>query len=341
MNIAKDILQSKVELHVHLDGAVRLTTIWELSKKKNLELPGDGSLQALEQNIVVTIPKGLSDYLSGFKWIIQALQGDLEAIERVSYEFVQDKAADGLIYVETRCSSQILMSSENGVSADDVTKAVLKGLRRGETDFGIKVRLILVCIRAYPEWAMETLDLCTKYRNEGVVGIDIAGDEAPDVDKNGELQFHPSIISAFREAKERGIHRTVHASEAGPADAVLKAMELLYAERIGHGYHAIDVGEIYSKALKSGIHFETCPYSSILTGSVSPTAVHPIIKLANDNANFSISTDATTVTNATLTQDYQLLLKWGLTETQIHQTKRNAARSAFIPDDEKQAILNN
>ncbi|GAB6028298.1 hypothetical protein CHUAL_002475 [Chamberlinius hualienensis] len=116
-------------------------------------------------------------------------------------------------------------------------------------------------------------------------------------------------------------------------------MEWLNAERIGHGYHVLEDERIYLKALQNGIHFETCPRSSILTGAVPQDKKHPLTKFAHDNANFSISTDDPTITNTTLAQEYELVLKWGLTVTQIQEANRNAIRSSFLPDIEKQELL--
>ena len=169
------------------------------------------------------------------------------------------------------------------------------------------------------QFAQEILDLCNEFRNEGVVGIDIAGNENA-ISLCGSEVFNDFDKSIFHQAKNLKIHRTVHAGEDGPANNVKIALEELYAERIGHGYKVLDDQALYDKCrLEYKTHFEACPSSSMLTGSVSMSSgaliKHPIVQFAHDSANFSINTDDTTITNSDLEGEYQLLRSWGFNET--------------------------
>ncbi|KAH9366235.1 hypothetical protein HPB48_001736 [Haemaphysalis longicornis] len=134
-----------------------------------------------------------------------------------------------------------------------------------------------------------------------------------------------------------GVHRTVHAAEAGPPSTVARAVRDLRAERIGHGYRAvIEGGAAYQQALRAGVHFECCPTSSFLTGAVSPTVEeHPVVRLRRVGASFSLSTDDPAVTHTTLEDEYRLALKLGLTPDDILQCNRSAISACFLPDDEK------
>lgn len=334
------IPRSRVELHVHVDGAVQPSTIWELSKQKGLSLPGDGSLEALKAALTVTTPTTLCDFLSRFKWITPAIKGDLNAIERIAYELCEEKAKQGVFYLEMRGCPHLLTSEDGSITAKDVMRSYLKGVQRGEKDFNIKSRFIICCMRFMPEYAMEIVEMADEFRNSGVVGIDIAGDEAKDVDDHGEEHFNELIIAAFQEARRRNIHRTVHAGEAGPANGVLKGMELLDGERIGHGYRVLEDATVYKKVLDAKVHLETCPVSSILTSAVVPGFIkHPIVQFAEDNANFSISTDDPTVTDSTLSDEYKYLYKLGLTEVHIVRANINAIRAAFLPEEEKKELI--
>ena len=174
--------------------------------------------------------------------------------------------------------------------------------------------------------------MCREFKNEGVVGIDIAGDEgAISALGGGELytEFEKSI---FVEAKRLGIHRTVHAGEDGPSEIVKVAVEQMFAERIGHGYRVMQDPELYQKCLKNFIHFETCPTSSMLTGSVdlatATSLKHPVMQFAQDGANFSINTDDTTVTDSSLDNEYQLVRSWGMNE--VHLTRSVGVPIVFI-----------
>ncbi|KAH6941908.1 hypothetical protein HPB50_023717 [Hyalomma asiaticum] len=251
--------------------------------------------------------------------------GDREAMERVSYEAAADQAAEGVLYSEMfLCPQPLACSSaehrwqgmpESMISARDVLDAALRGLHKAELETGSKFRLILSCSRGTPEWAPEVLELCREYRGRGVVGIDVSGVRA---------------VSC-------GVHRTVHAGEAGPPATVTRAIRELHAERIGHGYRAVaHGGDAYRQALAAGIHFECCPTSSYLTGGVDRnTAEHPVLRLKHDGASFSLNTDNPTVTHTTLDDEYRLALKLGLTADDILQCNRSAIAASFLPDDEK------
>ena len=292
----------------------------------------------------------------------------MEAIERMAYEFCLYQADEGVIYAEVRYCPHLLMPqlfndskvdyladsgnksvSNAQISLSSIVEAVNRGLARGEAEYGIVCRTILSCIRGMPQWSAEILDLCVHFRDHGVVGIDIAGNESGEKPIEGEEKgknakvaifsnfkeifticfpegrmLDPEDIEAYKKAAELGIRRTVHAGEAGPAAMVWKALSILGAERIGHGYRVLEDEKIYRHCLEHKVHFECCPTSSILTGSVflNEGQVHPIVRFNQDGASFSISTDDPTVTNTKLGDEYRLLKQWGLTEEDFRRAVR-------------------
>jgi len=355
----------KVELHVHLDGAINHSTLWELLQKKNLPLPKSGSYQDFLDSIIVKTPDTLLSFLKGFGIFLPAIIGDLEAIERMSYEFCEYQSKEGVIYAEPRYCPHLLIphildepqidflgqknswtsDSSHKITTESVVEAVNKGLKRGQEDFGIVTRTILSCIRGKPEWSEEILNLCIRFRDSGVVGIDIAGDEAgegtiKEEDQEGRM-LDKEDIAVFEKAAELGIHRTVHAGEAGPAKMVLKALDILKAERIGHGYRVLENEDAYKYCLENNVHFECCPTSSILTGSINldKTPVHPIVRFAKDRASISVNTDDPTITNTKLNDEYELLKSWGLTEKQLKQSNLHAMERSFAEPEVKKMIL--
>lgn len=185
-----------------------------------------------------------------------------------------------------------------------------------------QARVILCCISGLQHFSKDILDLCEEFRNDGVVGIDIAGNEGA-IREHGSELFNSFEKSIFHEAKKLGIHRTAHAGEDGPSSNVKFAVEEMFAERIGHGYRVMQDQELYSKCRKMNIHFEACPTSSILTGSIglgnAAMLKHPIVQFAQDNVNFSINTDDTTITKSGLENEYDLLKTWGFNE--VHFTR--------------------
>ncbi|XP_042867782.1 adenosine deaminase-like isoform X1 [Penaeus japonicus] len=351
----------RVQLHIHLDGAIRHETIWELLRKKKLPLPGSGSLEDLKNALKVQEPQDLCFFLHGFTIFMPAFVGDLEAIERISHEFVEDQAKESVAYCETRFCPHLflpdsahqpdyLTSEVNGtaegnggnVTIDDVLKAVLKGLKRGEEEFGTKVRVILCCIRGLSHLSREILRLCEEYQDKGVVGIDIAGNEGLQGGEDAGMQ-NAVDIAVFQAAKEKGIHRTVHAGEAGPAKGVQEAVESFSAERIGHGYRVLEDENIYQKCIRENIHFEVCPHSSYMTGAIKSLTTsskrHPVLRFAEDEVSFSISTDDPTITFTTLPDEYRLLSQWGFTEAHFTRANFQAALHSFLPPEEKKALI--
>jgi len=332
---------SRVELHLHLDGAVRLSTIWELCKAKGLPLPGRGSVEDLESAVMLSEPTDLAGFLDGFKHTAPALTGDVKAMERVAYEFCEDVASNGILYVEGRFCPHLLINpaKEDEASADDILEAVLRGLVKGQAEFGVMVRVLLCCIRGLPQFDKDIVRQCNKYSDQGVVGIDLAGDEGG-LDVTDDFMFDRSTIETYDEARRLGIQRTVHAGEAGPAKCVEQGLNLLHAARIGHGYKTLQDEKLYAKCLKDQVHFETCPTSSILTSSQPcSTFYHAALRFAEDGANFSINSDDPMVTGTWLNEEFELVRSWGLNEIHLTRSTFNAARSSFLEESEKKVLL--
>ncbi|XP_008286171.1 adenosine deaminase isoform X2 [Stegastes partitus] len=334
----------KVELHVHLDGAIRVQTILDVAKRRGITLPAD-TVEGMTQRITVDKPATLTFFLSKFSEYMHVVAGDREAIKRIAYEFVEDKAKEGVIYVEVRYSPHFLANSkvepipweqsEGDLSPDEVVHLVNEGLREGERAFKIKARSILCCMRHMPSWSMDVVELCKKYQHEGVVAIDLAGDESLNT------EAYPDHRKAYEEAVRCGVHRTVHAGEVGPASVVKEAVEVLKAERVGHGYRTLEDQELYKKLLAQNMHFEVCPISSKLTGACDPDFTkHPVITFRKDKANYSLNTDDPLIFNSSLHLDYTTTYRYmGFTEEEFKRLNICSAESCFLPDDEKKELL--
>ncbi|XP_028849404.1 adenosine deaminase [Denticeps clupeoides] len=334
----------KVELHVHLDGAMRVKTIFEVAKQRGIALPLK-NVEELQCLCTLQEPSCLTDFLSKFSLFMPVIAGDRKAIKRIAYEFVEDKAKEGVAYVEVRYSPHLLANSNvdpmpwnqeaGDVTPDDVVQLVNEGLREGEKVFKIKARSILCCMRHQPNWSMGVVELCKKYRSDGVVAIDLAGDES----LTCETPVHQK---AYEEAVRSGIHRTVHACEVGPPSVVKEAVEVFKAERIGHGYRTLEDPVYYRKLLDMNMHFEMCPISSRITGACcADFKKSAIIKFKQDNANLSLNTDDPVILNNTVNDDYAVAQKFmGFTVDDFKKLNINAAKSSFLPEKEKEDLLN-
>lgn len=336
--------QPKVELHVHLDGAIRVQTILDVAKRRGVPLPAD-TVEGMTQIIILQEPATLTEFLGKFAEYMHVIAGDREAIKRIAYEFVEDKAKEGVVYVEVRYSPHFLANTqvepipwdqeEGDVSPDDVVRLVNEGLKEGEKAFNVQARSILCCMRHMPNWSMTVVELCKKYRREGVVAIDLAGDESLNTDAQSGHRL------AYEEAVLSGIHRTVHAGEVGPPSVVKEAVEVLKAERIGHGYRTLEDPALYKQLLDQKMHFEVCPISSKFTGACDPDFTkHPVIRFREDKANYSLNTDDPLIFNSTLNLDYLTAQQhMGFTQEEFQRLNICAAESCFLPEEEKKALL--
>ncbi|XP_067836733.1 adenosine deaminase-like isoform X2 [Heptranchias perlo] len=302
--------------------------------------------EELRNLVICRKPSTLTVVLSKFSYYMPVIAGDREAIQQIAYELVEDKAKEGVIYFEARYSPHYLANcnvhpipweqSEGDLSPDEVVKLVNQGFQQGQRDFGIKARSILCCMRHMEAWSPEIVELCKKYQNDGVVGIDLAGDELID------CESYPGHVRAYEMAVKCGVHRTVHAGEAGPPKVVREAVELLKAERIGHGYATIKDPLLYNELLQNQIHFEACPHSSVLTGACDPDFTnHPVVTFKKDKANFSLNTDDPLIFSSTIHTDYRIAAEYmNFTEVEFMTVNLNAARSSFLCSEEKEELLN-
>lgn len=336
----------KIELHLHLDGAVRPETVLEIATERGmLESLPHKNVDELNSDVVLKEPCSLERLLLSFSYFMPIITGSKAALKRIAYEFCEDCARQNIKYTEVRYSPHLFANTGDDpefsvvvgrFTPRDAVVAVNKGLAKGMKDFGIKVNTILCCMTHRPDWSKEVLELCKEFKGEGVVGIDLAGQE-----------FHPGVHPddcahkrVFAEARICGIHRTVHAGEIGTFEAVKDALDHMEAERLGHGYHAYDDEETYQRVIREKIHLETCPISSILTKAChKDIQKHPLKVFVKDGVNFSINTDDPVVLGNTLTDDYHVAKRMGLSNKDIIKGIFNAARSSFATEEEKELIL--
>ncbi|VDO28818.1 unnamed protein product, partial [Heligmosomoides polygyrus] len=232
----------QVELHLHLDGSIRFSTLLELSLAHGTPLKGAKTVEELKKVLITHEPANLSKVLEAFDLFLPIVRGDKVAIERIAYEMCEDQAANGVIYFEGRYSPHLLCLPGGELTPKGVVEAVKRGFDRGEAKFGVKARSIMCCIRGLDQYADDILQLATDLRHLGVVAIDVAGSA-----HGADEQYEAKVVHIFQEAFKRGIHRTVHAGESGGAKEVAKAINDMHAERIGHGYRVMRDSDMYKQ----------------------------------------------------------------------------------------------
>ena len=251
-----------------------------------------------------------------------------EAVERVAYEAVADAAEDNIEYLELRFSPARKM-----IPPEAVVRNVVLGVERAMQDYPSKARLLLTIVREFGlTVAEEMLELALAYADQGIVGVDLAGHEEI-------LRGYP-FADVFQRARKAGLGVTIHAGEVGGADSVREAIELLGAQRIGHGVRSIEDHRVIRLLRERNITLEVCPTSNLQTGVVHTMMQHPLRDLYCLAVPVTINTDDPSVSDTTLTDEYLIsIMGMGLAIRDIQQSILNAARAVFLPPGEKQSLL--
>lgn len=307
----------KVEIHLHLDGSVRPTTISEL-----LNISPD---KAVQLSSIQAKCSSLSEYLEKFSLPLQIMQTK-ENLQRIAQELAEDLIKDNVIYAEIRFAPN--KHRKNCLSLDDIITAVLDGLKRTT----LKANLILCMMRGDDFYHnLEIINLAKKYLNKGVVALDLAGDEA--------LYPTDKYAVLFDYAKSLNIPFTIHAGEADGPKSIEDAI-MLGATRIGHGIRAIENEDTLKLLKEKNITLEICPQSNIDTNIYECLAKHPIKKLYEKGIKLTINTDNRTVSNTTLSKTYQeLQTTFNFTIKDFQKINELALECAFISKKEKQDLL--
>lgn len=318
----------KIELHCHLDGSVRVETMYELLLEQGEISPME--MEQFEQMVRVKEDcKSLKEYLEKFKYPLKVMQRK-EYLERITYELLEDLSLQNVKYVEIRFAPFLHM--EEGLTFNEIVESVLRGMEKGQEEFGILSNVILICMRHEGvENSIEIVERGEKYLGKGVVAVDLAGNEA---------DFPPEIHKeAFQLAFKKGYNITVHAGETGTEENIVKSIELLHADRIGHGIAAIKDPNIMELIKDRGIHIEMCPISNLQTKAVKTIEEYPIRDFFDEGLNITVNTDNMTVSNTSLYKEYQLLMdKFGFSMDGIYTLIDNSIKAAFLPEEDKNRL---
>ena len=314
-----------IDLHRHLEGCVRFTTMLELAEKHGLKLPGR-TVETLRPHVEVQQPGGLVDFLNRLQWMIHVL-ADTDACRRIAYESVQDAAREGLDYLELRFSPGF-MARPHGLVTADVVAAVVEGARAGERDCGVMTRLIGIMSRTFgPEACRDELEGLLAHRG-AIRALDLAGDEAR---WPGEL-----FSEHFRRGRDAGWQITVHAGEAGGAANVRYAIEQLGATRIGHGIRATEDPALLDLMARRGIGLEINLTSNVQTSTVASLATHPLALFLERGLLATINTDDPVISGIDLRSEFDRAAPAaGLTPAQIRRAQENALATAFLSPGER------
>lgn len=319
----------KIELHCHLDGSVRPSTVIELAKKKNIELP---SLNEIEIQKLMVAPKNcssLDEYLKKFDLPGLVMQ-DEEGLERIAFELMEDAFSENIVYIEIRFAP--LLHVSKGLTVKQVISSVLKGIKRAENQFDIKGNLILSCMRTMSvESSYEVIESGKEFLGNGVVAVDLCSSEYDDFC----FKFEKPIALA----RSYGYRITIHAGETGIGKNVLDAINILKAERIGHGIFIKDHEEAYNLVKEKNITLEMCPTSNLQTKAIDNLFNYPLEKFYKDGIKVTLNTDNRTVSNVDLTNEYSVIInEFNMDEEDYKNIYLNSVKACFANDEIKNKL---
>ncbi|MBI1808127.1 MAG: adenosine deaminase [Ignavibacteria bacterium] len=335
----------KVLLHDHLDGGLRSQTIIELAKDlKYTKLPTKDA-DELNTWFQRGAKRGsLSLYLEGFAHTCAVMQTE-EALERVAYEMMEDMYNDGVVYVETRFAP--VFHTEHGLHWEEIVAAVLKGLEQGKNDFGIEYGLIICAMRNMTH-SQEMAELAIDFRERGVVGFDLAGEEGGYPPKKH--------VDAFHYIQRENFNITIHAGEAFGKESIWQAIQWCGAHRIGHATRLIEditisdddptevvsMGYLAQYVLDKRIPLEICLTSNVDTGAVKSVAEHPFRIYHRYKFRVTLNTDDRLMSNTSMTKELKLAHDvFSLSLHDLEKLTINAMKSAFIPYKKRIDIIYN
>ncbi len=327
----------KVMLHDHLDGGLRPKTIIELAEQQHYsKLPTTDETELAKWFFRGANKGNLIEYLQGFEHTC-ALMQTKDALERVAYEMMEDMKNDGVVYIETRFAP--ILHLEKGLHYDDVVNAVLAGLERGKKDFGVGYGLILCGMRNMKR-SLEIAELAVNYRNKGVVGFDLAGEEGGYPPKDH--------LDAFHFIQRQNFNITIHAGEAFGKESIWQAIQYCGAHRIGHATRLLEdvvldsngevasLGELAQYVLDKRLPLEICLLSNVHTGAIDKLENHPFNIFYKKKFRVFLNTDDRIMSNTTLTKEYLTAVEtFGITIDDVERLNINAMKSAFIPYEER------
>lgn len=334
----------KALLHDHLDGGLRPATVLELADRVGHELPAT-DVSALGQWFADAANSGsLERYLETFAHTVGVMQ-DAESLHRVAYECATDLADDGVVYAEVRFAPEL--HTENGLPLSEVVEAVLAGFAEGAANSAahgrpIRIGALLTAMR-HAARSMEIAELAVVYRQQGVVGFDIAGAEAG---------FPPTRhLDAFEYLQRENSRFTIHAGEAFGLPSIWQALQWCGAHRLGHGVRIVDdiaidedgapqLGLLANYVRDTRVPLELCPSSNLQTGAVASIAEHPIGMLAKLRFRVTVNTDNRLMSGTCMSKEMGLLSEaFGYGWEDLRWFTINALKSSFVHFDERLAII--
>jgi len=330
----------KVLLHEHLDGGLRANTVIDLALDVGYsELPTHDAGELAAWFHRGAQRGSLPLYLEGFAHTCAVMQ-TRAALERVAFEFIEDMHQDGVVYAEARFAP--VFHRKRGLTDDAIIGATIDGLRRGEEKYGVKWGLIICGMRHRTD-SLEAAESAINFRHHGVVGFDLAGEEAG---------YPPKAhVEAFQAIQQANFYSTLHAGEAFGVASIWQALQLCGAHRLGHATRLSDdmsivdgkivkLGTLAQYVLDRRIPLEMCLSSNVHTGSVRTLEEHPFKVYYERGFRVTLNTDDRLMSDTSMTKEFQIAQDtFGLGLADFEKVTLNAIKSAFVPFDDRIRLI--
>jgi len=312
-----------VDLHRHLEGSLRLSTVLELCVEHHLPLPGE-SLEELERAVWIHEPvRDIVTIFPKFDLLRQVFLNEA-IIRRSVREFLQDAAREGLTHVECRFSPYFI-AEMHGLTAMAVTGAVVEAWQEEHLRYPMTSSLIVILSRTYgPEICAQEMDCALAYRERGIAGVDLAGDEMRQPARNFERLFDA--------ARQAGLRVTAHAGEFAGVESIRETLRCLRPERLGHAVRAVDDPRLMDELARAGVAVECCPTSNYLTGTIPSMQAHPLPTFLAHGICATLNTDDPSLMGGlTIQQEYtHAAREMGLNARQLAQVQIHGGTAAFV-----------
>lgn len=332
MEIPYELLEKlpKTDLHVHLDGCLRVETLIDLAKKQKVTLPTTDP-EALAKIVMSGKNcKNLGEYLRGFDITLSVMQ-EPEALYRIAYELAEDAAKENVWYMEVRYSP--ILHTQKGLKLTTIVDSVIEGLQAAEKKFNIKTGVIICGMRNInPQTSLILAELAVAYKNRGVVAFDLAGQE-----ENNPAKKHKE---AFYLIRNNNINTTIHAGEAYGAESIHQAIHYCGAHRIGHGTRLYENGDLLNYVNDHRIPLEVCLLSNVQTGAANSLERHPLRFYYDLGLRVTLNTDNRLISETTMSNELFLAAKHlDLSLDDIKSILVDGFKSAFLPTRAKSIML--
>ncbi|MFW9916973.1 MAG: adenosine deaminase [Candidatus Thorarchaeota archaeon] len=315
----------KTELHLHLEGAIPLKTLFQLIETQGGD-PTINSIDDLKKKLVYT---DFAHFIELWVWKNTFIKEEQD-FEEITYQILRELNNQNVKYLEAYYSPGDYI--RQGLTTSGITEAIITGKKRAYRDFGIQCDLIIDLVRDHgPEIGMQRVEEVTPFLGKGVIGIGIGGSEQ-------EFPADP-YEPIYKEAKRRGFRLTAHAGEAAGPASIWAAIQKLECERIGHGVRAEEDPQLVAFLKESQIPLELCVISNVKTRVCKSVESHPIKQYYEEGLMVTVNSDDPTMFNTSLTHEYEILaqnLKFSIQD--IRQLTLNGIAASFMSEEEKETM---